>query len=245
MKIAIISGASSGIGRSIAKNIDELGLDEFWLIGRSTDRLTMLKDEIKTSSRCFSLDLTENDAIKTIVDALKNGEYTVEHLVLSAGVGYNGAFEELSLEGIENTIDVNCTALTMLACAVVPYVGEGGKIINIASGAGFLPQPNFSVYAASKAYVISFSKALRQELKARKIKVTAVCPGPVDTDFFAGLDNVKEYKKRFVISPERVAEGSLKAVNKNKTIYTPTISMKFVHLLSKLIPNSLILTFYK
>ena len=245
MKIAIISGASSGIGRSIARNLDNLGLDELWLIGRNTERLTKIKAELKTSSRCFFLDLTYKDAINAIVNELKNDMFNVEYLILSAGVGYNGAFEKSSLESIENTIDVNCAAHTMLACATLPYVSDGGKIINIASGAGFLPQPSFAVYAASKAYVISFSKALRQELRARKIKVTAVCPGPVDTDFFARLDNVKEYKKKLVISPERVASGALKAVSKNKAIYTPTFSMKLVHLLSKLVPTSLILKFYK
>jgi len=245
MRIAIISGASSGIGRSIAKSIDSLGLEELWLIGRNVERLTTLKNELKTKSRCFFIDLTDKEAIRCIADALNGSNYEIEYLVLSAGVGYNGAFEELSLDKIENTINVNCASLTMLACAVLPYVSYGGKIINIASGAGFLPQPSFAAYAASKSYVISFSRALRQELKLRKIKVTAVCPGPVDTEFFITLDNVKEYKKKFVISPQKVATGAIKAVNKNKAVYTPTISMKFVHLLSKVVPTSLILWFYK
>ena len=245
MKIAIISGASSGIGRSIAREIDLLGLDELWLIGRNESRLSLLKAELKTSVRCLLLDLTDKKSINEISIMLKNGDCSVEYLVLSAGVGYNGAFAQTSLESIRNTVDINCTALTELACITLPYIKEGGKIINIASGAGFLPQPNFTVYASSKAYVISFSKALRQELKPHKIKVTAVCPGPVDTDFFAGLENVKEYKKKFVISPKRVATGALKAASKNRAIYTPTVSMKLVHLLSKIVPSGLILKFYR
>ena len=245
MKIAIISGASSGIGRSIAKEIDSLGLDELWLIGRNENRLSLLKNELRTSARCLLLDLTDKKSINEISIMLNNSDCSVEYLVLSAGVGYNGAFAQSSLNSIRNTVDINCTSLTALACVTLPFVNEGGKIITIASGAGFLPQPNFTVYAASKAYVICFSKALRQELKPRKIKVTAVCPGPVDTDFFARLENVKEYKKKFVISPERVAQGALKAANKNKAIYTPTVSMKLVHLLSKIVPSRLILNFYR
>jgi short-subunit dehydrogenase len=128
---------------------------------------------------------------------------------------------------------------------VLPYVNEGGKIIEIASSAGFMPQPGFSVYAATKSYVISFSRALRQELKAKKISVTAVCPGPVDTPFFSGLENVKEYKKKYAISPQKVAIGALKASKRNKALFVPTFSMKMVHLASKIVPTSIILKFYK
>ena len=108
-----------------------------------------------------------------------------------------------------------------------------------------MPQPYFAVYAASKAYVISLSRAIGYELKKNKISVTAVCPGPVNTSFFSSLENVKEYKKKYLITPQRVAIGSLKAAKKRKKIYTPTLSMKLVHLASKLLPTSLALKFYK
>ena len=101
------------------------------------------------------------------------------------------------------------------------------------------------MYAASKAYVISLSRALGHEMRKQKVYFTAVCPGPVDTSFFSSLENVKEYKKKYLISPQRVALGSLKASRKKKKIYTPTFSMKMVHLASKLLPTSLILKFYK
>ena len=124
-------------------------------------------------------------------------------------------------------------------------MSEKGKIINIASGAGFVPQADFAVYSATKSYVISVSRALRKEVKSRKINVTAVCPGPVDTKFFSGLENVKEYKKKHLISPEAVARGAIKASKKNKAVYTPTFSIKLLHFASKILPTSLILKFAK
>lgn len=244
MKIAIISGASSGIGKCIAKELDLLGLDCLWLIGRNEERLCKLQAELNTDAKTFALDLTENDSYEAIKSELDKG-CEIEYLVLSAGVGCNGQLDSLKSEQISNMIDTNCKALTLLTNTALPYINIGGKILFIASGAGFLPQPGFSVYAATKSYTISLSRALRKELKSRKIKVTAACPGPVDTNFFAGLENVPEYKKKYLISPERVAKGSLKAVNKGKAIYTPTLSMKAVHLASKLLPTSLLTSFYK
>lgn len=245
MRIAIISGASSGIGKSIARSIDSSNLDEIWLIARNEERLNNLKSELKTVARCFVLDLGERCSYDVLQKELSKGIYEVEYLVLSAGVGYNGEFNSLSIDEIRNTININCSALTMLTSVVLPHVISKGKIICIASGAGFLPQPYFNVYASSKAFAISFSRGLRQELKGKKIMVTAVCPGPVDTEFFSGLKNVKEYKKKYLISPEKVAKGALRAVNKNKAIYSPTLSIKFVHLASKFIPTSILLKFYK
>ena len=108
-----------------------------------------------------------------------------------------------------------------------------------------MPQPSFAVYSATKSYVISFSRALREELKKKKIAVTAVCPGPVDTPFFSGLENVKEYKKKYAITPQKVAKKAMKASRKNKALSIPTFSMKMVQLSSKIIPLSLIMKFYK
>lgn len=244
MRIAIISGASSGIGKATARELDSLLLDEIWLLGRNEEHLCALAQELTTPARTFALDLTDTNAIKEIENTLADGAWAVEYLVLSAGVGYNGNFDSISCENAKNMINTNCTALTTLTSIVLPYISSGGHIINIASSAGFLPQPGFAVYAATKAYVISFSRALRQELKARKIKVTAVCPGPVDTAFFAGLENVKEYKKKYLISPERVARGAIKASHKNKAVYTPTFSMKLIHLMAKILPTSWLLRFY-
>ena len=245
MKIAIISGASSGIGRCFAKHLDSFELDELWLIGRSQDKLNNLQKSINSKCRIFALDLTQPSAYETLSEALNSDSYYVEYLILSAGVGYTGAFAENTVEQIQAMIDTNCYALTCLSKITLPYIIKNGKIITVASGAGFLPQADFAVYAATKSFVISFSRALRQELMHKRISVTAVCPGPVDTDFFNGLSNVKNYKKKYLISTDKVVRSALKAALKNKAICTPTFSMKIVHLFSKILPTSLLLKFNK
>lgn len=245
MNIAIISGASSGIGFEIAKEIDLLCLDEIWLISSSEQKLLKASEYLKTKTRIFALNLAKNDAIDVISSALFEQKPNVKYLVCSAGVGYNGNFEEIDLKQISNMTDINVRALTELTACALPYINEGGKIIEIASSAGFMPQPSFAVYAATKAYVISFSRGLKQELLKKKISVTAVCPGPVDTPFFSGLENVKEYKKKYAVSPEMVAKKAMLASKKNKALCIPTFSMKMVHLASKIIPTSIILRFYK
>lgn len=240
MNISIISGASQGIGLEFAKLLDGYGFDELWLIcGKNTPSF-----EFQTQVRLFHTDLSKPFPFEEIKSAL-NESVSIKYLVCSAGVGYNGNLICLSEEEIEKTVFINCSALTSLTRLALDFMSEGAKIIEMASGAGFLPQPGFSVYAASKAYVISFSRALSRELKERKITVTVVCPGPVDTSFFSGLENVKDYKKRHLISPFKVASGALKASKKKRQIYSPTFSIKMVHLVSKLLPINLILKFYK
>ena len=245
MKIAVISGASTGIGAEFVKELDKMNYDELWLIARSRNTLDTLALSLKTKARLLALDLSKNSAFDEIKGLYEKEKPQIECLVCSAGVGFNGPLESITEQQINLTISVNCTALTLLNRISLPYLKKGSNIINIASGAGFMPQPFFSVYAASKAYVISLSRALGHELKKRKISVTAVCPGPVDTGFFSSLENVKKYKKKFLITPQKVALGSLKAAKKRKRIYTPTLSMKLVHLASKILPTSLSLKFYK
>ncbi len=241
MRIALISGASRGIGLEFAKLLDEHSLDELWLVcGKNTPSF-----EFKTHIRTFYTDLSEKSPFEELKSALAEENPSISLLVCSAGVGYNGALEDISEENIQNTVIINCSALSLLTKIAIPHMSEGSKIIEIASGAGFLPQPSFSVYSASKAYVIILSRALGRELAKKKISVTAVCPGPVDTEFFSGLENVKEYKKKHLISPKKVAIGALKASKRGKKVYSPTLSIKMVHLASKILPTNLILKFYK
>lgn len=244
MNIAIISGASSGIGKAFALLLDSYKLDEIWLIGRNAERLNDLKRELATNSKCFALDLQKENAFDFIQGELNN-EIHIAYLVCSAGVGYNGDFESLSLNELANMSDTNCRGLVLLNKICLSYMSKGAKIINISSGACFLPQPGFCTYAASKAFVTSFSRGLNEEVKHKGICVTAVCPGPVDTAFFSGLKNVKEYKRKYLVSPMFVAKKGLLASKKNRSVCTPTFSMKLVHLISKILPVSLILKFYK
>lgn len=243
MKISIISGASSGIGREITKELDKKMLDELWLIALDEEGLTSLSKELKTKTRCFPLNLMENESFSTLSSFLESEKPEIEYLVCSAGVGYNGNFEKITQRNISFMVSLNCISLTLLTKCAEPYMRPGGKIIEIASGSGFAPQPGFAVYAASKAYVISLSRALNKEFKKRKVSVTAVCPGPVDTSFFASLDGVKPYKRKFVITPQRVAKKAVKSADKHRALCIPSFSMKLFHIASKILPTSLIIHF--
>ena len=245
MKIAVISGASSGMGAEFAKELDTYGLDELWLIAKDDGMLEKIVPTLKSKVRLFPVDLTNELSFQHIKAEYDKYNVEIMYLVCSAGVGFNGDFNTITEKQISLTISLNCTALSLLLKISLPYLVKDSRVISIASGSGFTPQPYFAVYAASKAYVISLSRALGYELRKSKIYFTAVCPGPVDTAFFAGLENVKEYKKKFLISPKKVALGSLKASKRKRKIYTPTFSMKMVHIASKLIPTSLLLKFYK
>ncbi|MBO5212342.1 MAG: SDR family NAD(P)-dependent oxidoreductase [Clostridia bacterium] len=240
MDIAIISGASGGIGKEFALLLDSEMLDEIWLIcGKKSPDFNL-----KVRTRVFNFDLTQTSSFNEIKKEFSN-DITIKYLICSAGVGYNGDFVNISEENISKMISLNCDALAILTKICIPYMKPGSKIIEIASGAGFLPQPSFATYAATKAFVISLSKALNSELKHLGISVTAVCPGPVDTCFFSSLDGVKEYKKKYLISPKRVAYLGLKASKKGKRICSTSFSIKMVHLAAKILPTSLIFKFYK
>ena len=245
MKIAVISGASSGIGLEIAKSLDKYDLDQLWLISRGIEGIKDIYSDFKTPLKLLPIDLSKNESFDELSVVLNDEKPEIEYLVCSAGVGFNGNFENITRDQITKMVDLNVRALTSLTSISLPYIKSGGKIIEIASSAGFLPQPSFAVYAATKSYVISYSKGLKYELKEKGISVTAVCPGPVETPFFSGLEGVKEYKKKYAISPKKVAVTSLKAAKKSRALCIPTFSMKMVLLASKIIPTSLILKFYK
>jgi short-subunit dehydrogenase len=244
-RIAIISGASSGIGREIARDLAARGeADELWLIARRADRLAALAGELACPGRIFALDLLLPDATGVIAAALAaEVEASVSFLIAAAGVGYAGAFAEGSAAEAENTIRLNCIAATALVHVALPYMAAGGRILFLASAAAFVPQPYFAVYAASKAYLLSFARALSTELRARQISVTAVCPGPVDTEFF-GDKGVDPRKRRYMAEPTRVARGAVKAALRGRRVYTPTAAMKLCRLAAKLLPHGLLIRFF-
>ncbi|MCF0114428.1 MAG: SDR family NAD(P)-dependent oxidoreductase, partial [Erysipelotrichaceae bacterium] len=184
----------------------------------------------------------DKDNIQPLSKELEGHE--VMWLVNSAGVGKSGSFESLSLEDISSLIDINIKALTLMTSMCLPYCIENSKIVNLASSAAFLPQPNFAVYAASKRYVLNFSRALAEEVKSKNISVTAVCPGPVKTEFLS-LSGIPKYKEKFAVEAEAVVNQAMKDIKKGKRISIYSLPMKVVHVISKLIPTDLILKFYQ
>lgn len=250
MRIAIVTGASSGMGREFVVQISKRysKLDEIWVLARREDRLFELQETIEMKVRVIPADLTKDDDLRRLSLILETYKPDVKLLVNCAGCGVVSSFELSSYEEQIGMIDLNCRALTAITYLVLPYMKRNSRVIQLASAAGFLPQPDFCVYAASKSYVISFSRALSLELKGRGITVTAVCPGPVKTEFFdrADPDNrVKWYKRLSMAKPEKVVSKSLRdaALGDKLSIYGFT--MNLFHVVTDLVPAGLLLKVYK
>ena len=187
--IALITGASEGLGVEFAELFAERGHD-LALVARRADRLEALADEIAGKGRprplVIAIDLAQPDAPGTLAAALATAGARVEYLVNNAGYGLNGPFSSLPIDDQLGMIDLNVRSLTAMARQFLPDLkATRGGMLNVASIAGFAPGPGMAVYYASKAYVLSLSEALSEELRADGVRVTALCPGPVVTGFQA------------------------------------------------------------
>lgn len=248
-KIAIVTGASSGLGSHFVKQLDiKYNLDEIWMIARREEKMTKIGNKLKKAKPVIiKCDLSKIEAIRQISDQLNAEKPKVLFLINSAGFGKIGSFEDLSLKEQMDMINVNIKALTAITHVVLPYLSKGSKIIQVASSAGFLPQPGFNVYAATKAYVLHFSKALKIELKNKEIGVLALCPGPVKTEFFKNASSKGkplDWKSRFMVRSKDVVYKALKDVESNKMESVYGIFIKLFKVLSKVIPHRIILKYF-
>ena len=242
-KIAIVTGASSGIGKKLALGVAErYEIDELWAVARSRERLEALQADTEVTVRAIPVDLTTPEAISTLNAMLEEEQPHVSVLINASGYGMFERFENISAEDNLGMIDLNCRALTAVTQTALPYLGEGGIIVNIASMAAFQPVPYINVYAATKAYVLSFSRALNRELKSRKIKVLAVCPFWTKTAFF-DRSNKNSVIQHFEVmyDPAFIAEKTLKAMKKKKDYVVPGAYAKFTHALTKILPHSFVM----
>lgn len=243
MKIAIVTGASSGLGYEFVNQIPHLykDLDEVWVIARREEVLQKLKEKSSTYIRVFAGDLKDNLVYNQVLNRLENQSPDIRMLVNSAGFGKIGNVEEIAAvdkNTQQDMIDINCRALTKMTALCLPYMSKGSRIINIASAAAFCPQAGFAVYAATKSYVLSFSRALKEELVAKDIYVTAVCPGPVDTGFFDVSGPLEIASKKAMLSqPEDVVRQALIDAKDKKVISVYGMPMKAAKVAAKLFPE--------
>ncbi len=247
MNIAIITGASSGLGWEYAKEVynSRPEFDEIWVIARREDRLKELQSELGSSIIPVAFDITDPQAVENYVELLKEKNATVKLLINNAGFGKLGNFDELSLGENAAMVRLNCEALTAMTAATLPFMNEKSEIINSCSIASFAPNTRMAVYSSTKAYVMSLSRALRLELKKRKINVLAVCPGPMSTEFLNIANIEKGSSTTFDtlprVNPHTMAVKSLKASRKGRAVYTNRIFYKFYRLLAKILPHSIVM----
>lgn len=250
MVTAVITGASSGLGKEyISAIISQYpSVDAFWLVARRKELLREIAEAHPDKTiAAISLDLSKEESIDVFEQLLKENSPEIKVLVNNAGFGKCEDFFSSNRRTQTDMIDLNCRALTGITRLCLPYMLDDSLVINVASIASFAPTPRMSVYSATKSFVLALSKALHDELRPRGIKVLAVCPGPMDTEFWK-VANVPEGKSRLIdklprVSPQEVAEGSLKAAKRGKLVYTNGFFYKLYRGLAKLLPHGFIMEF--
>lgn len=260
MNIIIITGASSGMGKEFALQLDKIfyaqpstvsrlaKIDEIWLISRRKKEMLDTARRMHNDTRVIGMDLTSIEDMQRLEKLLAEKKPAVRMLVNCAGYGVLGDFAKADRPQLLGMIDLNCRALTEMTHMCIPYMRKNSRIIQLASSAAFLPQPDFAVYAASKAYVYSFSRALARELAPRHIYVTSVCPGPVDTPFFDIAEKTGctlAVKKLVMAKSDRVVRLAVADSFKKKEHSVYGIAMKGFELLTKAVPHSIILKLMK
>ena len=244
MKIAVITGASSGMGKEFVLQISRTEqLDEIWVIARRVDRLEALQDEVKNVKiRPISMDLTKEESIASYQKLLETEKPDVKILVNASGFGKFGTFTDMDLNSMMSMIDLNDKAYVAMTYVTLPYMGEGGEIYQLDSLSSFQPVPYIGVYGATKAFVLSFSRALNVELKKRKIKVMAVCPGWVKTEFFdhAVYDDTIVYYNKF-FTADQVITRALRDMKKGKDVSICGASIRAQVFFTKLLPHKLVM----
>lgn len=249
MNYALITGASKGIGKSMAEELAKRG-HAVLLIARSENLLKELADQLsnqyKVSTAYFAIDLSDKNAATTIFDWCNTNHYSVDMLINNAGYGLNGLLEDYTLQEHLDMMQVNMNSVIELTYLFLPSLKKLPRayIGNIASGAAYQAVPGLNVYAATKAFVLSFSRGLAYELRNTSVSVSCVCPGSTDTQFAqrANVVNEKAVKlaKKFNMDPVDVARIGVDGILAGKIEIVPGMVNKLAKVLSNILPDSLL-----
>ena len=237
--VTLITGASAGLGAEFARQCAARG-EPLALVARRRDRLEALKRVLATDVHVFEADLAAPGAAASLLDQLAAEGLEAGTLINNAGFGLTGRFEAQEPQRQAEMIDLNVGVLTELCRLVLPIMRArgSGAILNVASTAAFQPGPNMAIYYATKAYVLSFTEALHQEMKGSGIRVTALCPGPVATEFF----DVAEIKggplRRLAGDPGGVVRAGLHGLDRGKAIVIPGLQNKVTAQAHRFVPRA-------
>ncbi|MGI6007381.1 MAG: SDR family NAD(P)-dependent oxidoreductase [Ruminococcus sp.] len=252
MKIAFVTGASSGLGREFVLEIagKEKEIEEIWAVARRRERLLELKEECPVPVRIFPLDLTREESIDELENRLNEEKPEIKILVNAAGFGKIGDYPDISRKENMKMIDLNCRAAVAVTMISVPYMRKGGRILEICSTAAFQPFPCLNVYAATKAFLYRYSRALRRELMGRGILVTAVCPYWIkDTEFIpvAKETEGKKVIRHFLLASRvrRVTKWALLDSRLGMAVSTPGPVCMVHRISAKFLPSWLMMDIWE
>ena len=245
MNVAIVTGASSGMGREFVLQLTQyVQVDEIWAIARREDALKALKASVPV--RPVVLDLCENASFEAYAKLLEAEKPNVKLLVNAAGFGKFGAFDKVSIEDDCRMIDLNCKALVAMTRLTLPYMASGSHVLQLASNSSWQPVPYITTYGATKAMVLSYSRAMNRELKGRGIRMMSMNPGWVKTEFFnhalqSNDGGEVQYYDRLYEADEVVATGlhDLYKTKKDYSIHGFPVRMQVR--LVKLMPHSFVM----
>lgn len=242
---ALITGASSGIGAEMARQLAPHAR-ALVLVARRADRLEALRAELERSGmevQCHAADLADAEQVERLLAELQQSGTRVDLLVNNAGLGDHGLFEDSEWKRVQAMLDVNIKALTRLTHALLPGIIRSGRgaILNVGSIAGYLPMPKMAVYAASKTYVNSFTEALRAELRGTGVLVSALCPGPADTEFGSLAKRAGEHDAMpapdFLKQPvERIVRDGLRGLDRGRARTIPGLPLAVLMFITALVP---------
>ena len=250
MSIAILTGASAGLGKSFFRSllIRHPDLTGIWLIARRRERLEEMAQDSPIPVTVLGMDLTDAANYDALGEKLAAEGVKVKILINNAGLGELDNVMDSDWRTQSRMVDLNCRALTAVTTVVLPYMERDGYVLNVCSIASFCPNTRMTVYSSTKAYVMSFSRGLREELKPHGINVLAVCPGPMKTEFLE-VANITDRSPMFKTlpysDPDVVADRAVVLAGKGRCVYTPKFLFKLYRVLAKLVPHSLMMKFCK
>lgn len=246
--IVIVTGASSGMGRDFALTVKEnVKADELWVIARRLDRLEELKTQIDMKVVPVSLDLSKDESFEEFNKLLVKEKVNIKLLINASGYGKFDNVMNLSIEDNMGMVDLNVRGLTRMCLTCLPYMSKGSGIINFASLAAYQPVPYMNIYAASKAYVLSFTRALNREIRSKGMHAMAVCPYWTKTEFFdrAVTKNTVVKKYSVMYESKKVVNAAWKNYNKGKDVSLYGFVSKGQVALVSLLPKKLVMNIWQ
>lgn len=249
MNIAIVTGASSGMGKEFVLQLSRyVRVEEIWVIARREDALKALQSQVNVPVRPVVLDLLKQESFDAYANLLQEETPNVKLLVNAAGFGKFGSFENVSMEDDCRMIDLNCKALLMMTRLTLPYMERGSHILQLDSLSAFQPVPYITTYGATKAFVLSYCRAMNRELKDRGIRMMAMNPGWVKTEFFSHAFQTNhsevQYFNRLYEAKDVVATGLKDLYKTKKDVSIHGFPVKFQVFLVKLVPHRFVMSIW-